>query len=78
MQEQTFELSDQFIASVMVCLQWALETQQDLVPVFQGFKLAIDEQGKLFVKDAPKLEPIQEQEMSEEEVNSAVDDLLSW
>ena len=49
------KLSDQAIGAIMMALQNSLMEQTDIVPVFRGFELQLDEKGNIMVLNPPMI-----------------------
>ena len=47
------KLSNQAIGAVMMALQKSLLEQSDIVPVLQGFKLEVTDNGEVIVSNPP-------------------------
>ena len=47
------KLSDQAIGAIMMALQKSLLEQSDIVPVFKGFELSVDDNNEVVVKNPP-------------------------
>ncbi len=48
-----YKLSDQAVGAIMMALQKSLMEQSDIVPVFKGFEIQVDDSGQLVVMNPP-------------------------
>jgi hypothetical protein len=63
-------LSNQALGAIMLALQESLMTQTDIVPVLKGFELEERGEEGLVVKNPPTVRVSNNEEVSEEELES--------
>ena len=50
-----YKFSDQAVAAIMMALQKSLMEQTDIVPVFKGFEVQIDDTNHLVITNPPTI-----------------------